>query len=182
MSHNTDTAVTQRTGFDPRQLIKVVVYGLLLINFGLYFIEDMAISFHTLRNGGTWLDYTSAFAVSLDTMAWLTLLALFELETYLLSDDAFTPRRMRVMHGVRILCYLFLAHTLLAYTNAGRDLTGLTPMQDTDSLCQLVERGTSFGFNLEYTELDMENCTALSSATEFYLIENGSVVTDANGL
>ena len=180
--HHRDTAFAQRTGFDPRQLIKIVVYGLLLVNFGLYFIEDMEISAHTLRNGGTWLDYTAAFAVSLDVLAWLTLLALFELETYLLSDDAFTPRRMKAMHGIRIICYLFLAHTLLAYASAGKDLIGLTPMQETDSLCQLVERDISFGFNLEYTELNLENCAALSSATEFYLIENDSVVTDAQGL
>jgi len=180
--HRTDTAFAKRTGFDPRQLIKIVVYGLLLVNFGLYIIEDMAISAHTLRNGGTWLDYTAAFAVSLDVLAWLTLLALFELETYLLSDDAFTPRRMLAMHGIRILCYLFLAHTLLAYASAGKDLIGLTPIQETDSLCQLVERDISFGFNLEYTELDLENCAELSRATAYYLIENGSVVTDAQGL
>ena len=183
MSHHpTDTAMAQRAGFDPRQLIKVVVYGLLLVNFGLYLVEDIAISAHTLRNGGTWLDYTAAFAVSLDVLAWLTLLALFELETYLLSDDAFTPRRIKAMHGIRIVCYLFLAHTLLAYANAGKDLIGLTPIQETDSLCQLVERDISFGFNLEYTELNLENCIELSRATEFYLIENDSVVTDAQGL
>jgi hypothetical protein len=174
--------MAQRAGFDPRQLIKVVVYGLLLVNFGLYLVEDIAISAHTLRNGGTWLDYTAAFAVSLDVLAWLTLLALFELETYLLSDDAFTPRRIKAMHGIRIVCYLFLAHTLLAYANAGKDLIGLTPIQETDSLCQLVERDISFGFNLEYTELNLENCIELSRATEFYLIENDSVVTDAQGL
>lgn len=183
MSHHpTDTAMAQRAGFDPRQLIKVVVYGLLLVNFGLYLVEDIAISAHTLRNGGTWLDYTAAFAVSLDVLAWLTLLALFELETYLLSDDAFTPRRIKAMHGIRIVCYLFLAHTLLAYANAGKDLIGLTPIQETESLCQLVERDISFGFNLEYTELNLENCIELSPATEFYLIENDSVVTDAQGL
>ncbi len=183
MSHHpTDTAMAQRAGFDPRQLIKVVVYGLLLVNFGLYLVEDIAISAHTLRNGGTWLDYTAAFAVSLDVLAWLTLLALFELETYLLSDDAFTPRRIKAMHGIRIVCYLFLAHTLLAYANAGKDLIGLTPIQETDSLCQLVGRDISFGFNLEYTELNLENCIELSRATEFYLIENDSVVTDAQGL
>jgi hypothetical protein len=180
--HHPDTASPQQTGFDPRQLVKIVVYGLLLVNFGLYLLEDMAISAHTLRNGGTWLDYTAAFAVSLDVLAWLTLLALFELETYLLSDDAVTPRRIKAMHGIRLVCYLFLAHTLFAYGGAGKDLIGLSPIQKTDSLCQLVERDISFGFNLEYTELDLENCAELSNATEFYLIENDSVVTDAQGL
>ncbi|MEP6389505.1 MAG: hypothetical protein ABJ056_06250 [Halioglobus sp.] len=181
-THQSDIAGTPKPGFDPRQLIKIAVYGLLLVNFAFYLIEDVEISLHTLRNGGTWLDYTSAFAVSLDTLAWLTLLVLFELETYLLSDDAFTPRRMLVMHSVRIICYLFLAHTLVAYANAGKDLTNLTPMQNITSLCELVEREVSFGYNLAYTELDSENCSVLSNATQFYLIENGTVVTDAEGL
>ncbi|MEP4486459.1 MAG: hypothetical protein ABJ013_12570 [Halioglobus sp.] len=181
-THQSDIAGTPKPEFDPRQLIKIAVYGLLLVNFAFYLIEDVEISLHTLRNGGTWLDYTSAFAVSLDTLAWLTLLVLFELETYLLSDDAFTPRRMMVMHGVRIMCYLFLAHTLVAYANAGKDLTNLNPMQNITSLCELVEREVSFGYNLAYTELDSENCSVLSNATQFYLIENGTVVTDAEGL
>jgi len=183
MSQNiADLIPATPSGFDLRQLIKITVYSLLLVNFGLYFIEDVQISYHTLRHGGTFLDYSAAFAVSLDTFAWLTLLALFEMETYLLSEEAFTPRRLRAMHGIRILCYLFLFHTLFAYTTAGKDLIGLTPMQETDSLCQLVDRELSFGENLEYTLLDPQTCTKLSTATEFYLIENGSVVTDPRGL
>jgi hypothetical protein len=168
--------------FDLRQLIKLVVYGLLLFNFVLYIVEDWQISIHTLRNGGTFLDYTSAFAVTIDTLAWITLLFLFELETYLLSDEAFTRSRLRLMHGVRIICYIFLAHTLFAYTSAGTDLNGLLPIEDTNSLCQLTDRKISYGSNLAYEDLSGDNCASLSEGTEFYLIENGTVVTDAQGL
>ncbi len=183
MSQNhADLIPATPSGFDLRQLIKIIVYSLLLVNFGFYFLEDLQISYHTLRHGGTFLDYTGAFAPSLDTFAWLTLLALFELETYLLSEETFTPRRLMAMHGIRILCYLFLFHTLFAYASAGIDLVGLTPMQETDSLCQLAGRELSFGENLEYTLVDPQSCTELSTATEFYLIENDSVVTDPRGL
>lgn len=170
------------TAFDTRQLIKVVVYSLLLVNFGLYVLEDLAISEHTLRHGGSLFDYTSAFAVSLDVLAWLTLLFLFELETYLLSDEAFTRLRLALMHGVRIVCYLFLCHTLLAYGSAGVDLMGLTPMAGIDNLCQLVDKDISFGFNLAYTDLTASSCAGLSSDSQFYLIENDTVVTDTLGL
>ena len=174
--------VVSELRLDPRQLIKLVVYGLLLVNFGLYLAEDIAISAHTLRNGASLLDYTSAFAVSLDTLAWLTLLLLFELETYLLSDEAQTPGRVLAMHLARGLCILFLGHTLYAYGMAGLDLTGLQPLADTSSLCQLLGQDLSFGSNLAYTELNAGNCAALSPDNRFYLIEKGTVVTDSRGL
>ena len=56
-------AVASEAGFDLRQLIKLVVYSLLLVNFGLYLAEDFSIAAHTLRNGGTLLDYTGAYVI-----------------------------------------------------------------------------------------------------------------------
>ena len=149
-SNATETAAP---AFDPRQLVKLVVYSLLLVNFVLYFLEDLSISQHRLRNGGSVFDYSSAFAVTLDVLAWLTLLFLFELETYLLSDEAFTRFRLAVMHGVRLLCYLFLGHTLVACAAAGVDLVGLSPMPGISSLCQLAGETLSFGFNITYAEI-----------------------------
>ncbi len=178
----TDAAAAPGGALQARQWIKLVVYGLLLVNFGLYVAEDISVASHTLRNGGGLLDYSAAFAVTLDTMAWLTLLFLFELETYLLSDEAFTRTRLALMHGVRMVCYLFLAHTIYAYGDAAFALVGVEPLAGVDSLCQLAQREVSFGFNLSYTDLDAGNCGALSSDTRFYLIEAGTVVTDSRGL
>ncbi|MFT5710353.1 MAG: hypothetical protein ACI8QT_001047 [Halioglobus sp.] len=177
-----DASKSSTHRLDLKQLIKLVVYSLLVINFGLYVIEDWQISTHTLRNGGTFFDYTSAFAVTFDTLAWLTLLALFELETYLLSDEAFTRWRVAFMHGLRVICILFLAHTLLAYWTSASKLSDLAPIENVQNLCQLSDEGISYGFNLSYTDLNETNCATLSSANELYLIENNTVVTTAEGL
>ena len=83
-------AVLDLTKINFRQLIKLVVYALLLINFGLYILDDWRIAQHTLGAGSAILDWTSAFATTIDESAWFILLLLFELETYVLSDDAFT--------------------------------------------------------------------------------------------
>ena len=80
---------------DPRQLIKLVVYGLLLLNFGYYFLEELAIARHTLYAGSTFLDWTSAFATSIDEFAWFALLFLFELETYLLETQLYSYQAIR---------------------------------------------------------------------------------------
>ncbi len=167
---------------DLRQWIKLAVYSLLVVNFFVYLSDDVRISAHTLPNNASVLDHTAAFAVTLDTFAWLTLLFLFELETYLLSDEALTRGRLAAIHGIRLLCFAFLAHTLFAYAKAGFDLTGLTPIADTSELCQLADRELSFGSNLTYTELNESNCQSLSTDTRFYLIEEGTVVTDTTGL
>jgi hypothetical protein len=177
-----DASKNSTNRLDLKQWIKLVVYSLLVINFVFYFIEDWQISTHTLRNGGTLFDYTSAFAVTFDTLAWLTLLALFELETYLLSDEAFTRLRVALMHGLRVICILFLTHTLLAYWTSAIKLNDLVPIENVQNLCQLSDKGVSYGFNLSYTELNETNCANLSSDTEFYLIENNTIVTTAQGL
>lgn len=173
---------TTRPGLDLRQLIKLVVYGLLLLNFGLYVADDWEIAAHTLKEDSSLLDWSAAFAVSIDELAWFALLFLFELETYVLPDAAFTRTRLLLMHGVRALCYLFLAHTLYAYGAAAIDLIDVPPVENTSSLCQLADAGISYGYNLEYTELDAANCASLSTDTRFHLIEEGAVVTDSAGL
>ncbi|MFT5710215.1 MAG: hypothetical protein ACI8QT_000907 [Halioglobus sp.] len=135
-----------------------------------------------MRNSGSFLDWTSAFAPSIDELAWFVLLFLFELETYVMSDADFTRARTLTLHGTRFICYLFLAHTLYAYAVSINDLRELAPIEDAGQLCQLSGADISFGSNLEYTQLNPTNCSSLSTGDKFYLIEDGAVVTDVPGL
>ena len=169
-------------GHKLKQWTKGLVYSLLLINWGFYIADDVSIAAHTMRDSWTLLDWTAAFTTSIDEAAWFILLFLFELETYLLSDESFTPKRLMLMHGLRLFCYLFLAHTLFAFGDAAGDLFDLEPEPDTTQLCQLLDRDLSFGSNLEYNSLDEDNCQTLSTDSQFYLIEDGAVVTDTRGL
>lgn len=178
----TEASTRNVQGPDLRQWIKIVVYTLLIANWGYYFWDDWQIANHTLRNGGTFLDWTAAFAVSIDELAWFALLLLFELETYALSDEALTRSRTLLMHGARLLCYLFLAHTMYAYTVAAGDLHGVPPLPEGSHPCEMTEQEVSFGSNLAYTDLDAQNCHTVSTDTVFFLIEDGSIVTDTQGL
>ena len=166
-----------------RHWIKWTVYTLLLVNFGYYIWEEWVIAAHTLPEGGTILAWTAAFAGSLDEAAWFLLLALFELETYAIPDEAFTPAIERTLHAARIVGYLFLAHTIYAY---GLNLVDLerkvTVVPGVDSLCELTDQEISFASTMKYTLIDAENCGELSDATEFYQMVVESVVTDARGL
>ena len=73
-----------------RQTLKLVIYVLLLINFVLYIIDDIRIASYTLQEDASFLDWTQSFATTIDESAWLILLFLFELETYMLSDEAWS--------------------------------------------------------------------------------------------
>jgi hypothetical protein len=177
------TAAVSTFRLDLRQCIKLVVYALLLVNFALYIADDLHFASYTMRNGGSFLQWTAAFATTIDEAAWFILLFLFELETYVLSDDAFEkPWVARLLHGVRLICYLSLAHSVYAFGHIYLELMQVTTVAGITELCQLVAPDVSFVRNLAYTELTMGNCEALSSATQFYYVEPGLVMTDASGL
>ncbi len=54
---------------DMRQLIKLIVYTLLIVNFVFYIRDDWQIAVHTMRDGGSFLDWTSSFATTIDEIA-----------------------------------------------------------------------------------------------------------------
>jgi hypothetical protein len=136
-----------------------------------YIGNDLEIASHTLFEGSTFLEKTRAFATTIDLSAWFVLLLLLELETYWLSDDALSRMGWMFMHGVRALCILFLAHTLYAWGVNLHDIYSAIPVEGVNSLCQLVEAEKSYTNNLVYTEITPKNCSSLSSANQFYLID-----------
>ena len=169
--------------FELRGWVKWVVYSLLLINFGYYLWEEWVIAAHTLGADSTVLDWTTAFAATLEELAWFLLLVLFELETSALPDEAFTPTVERSLHVGRLVAVLMLAHTVYAYVVYATDLERkVTVLPGVSSLCDLADQDAVFALNMRYTTIDSQNCVELSDADELYqLIEEG-VVTDRRGL
>ena len=161
-------------------MVKWTVYSLLLINWGYYFIEEIYISSHTLRQGGTFLEWTREFATTIDEFAWFGLLFMFELETYAL-DDALKRRWVKYsVHGMRLVCYAFLAHTVYARINSLVDVLAVEPSPVINELCQAAGQDISFGQNFRYEIVSAENCIALSSDSVFYMLDP-SVITDSDG-
>lgn len=168
---------------DFRQYLKIAIYSLLVVNFILYIIDDITIASYTMRNGGSFFEWTRAFATTIDESAWLILLFLFELETYLLSDQTFSrPTFNRIMYSIRIFCYVFLVHSVYAYSVIYVDLLEVELIPDISNLCELVPMDISFVRNLYYTEIDLKNCLLLSSDEVFYYTEPALVVSDLSGL
>jgi hypothetical protein len=165
---------------NPRQVVKWTVYILLLLNWSLYIAEDWQTAQHTLRDGGTVLQWASTFGTSLDLAAWFGLLFLWEVETYMLSDEADTPFVRSTFLAIRAVCYILLAHTVFSRAVTVYDLSQLEALPGITSLCQLEDNEFSFANNVHYTLIDQRNCASLSTGQRFYAIES-TAVTDESG-
>jgi len=165
-----------------QQRVKWTVYAILIFNFSFYVLDDMELARHSLREGASFLEWTTTFATTIDELAWFMLLFLFELETYALSDDAFEGRTGILIHAVRLICYAFLAHTIYAYVGEVHALMQAVPLSGINDLCQLAEQGVSFTYNLAYTVVEQSNCSTLSTGTLFFPVDSNSLVTDNGGM
>ena len=175
---------TQQTwwqSLDVKQRLKLVIYALLLVNFAHYIGNDVEQAQHTFHSEWRWYDWTSNFATTLDELGWFILLFLFELETYVLSDDAFTRSRVVAMKAIRLICYVAIGHAVFAFGEYLADLADATHHVDS-ALCAFANEGLSFARNLEYWELDASNCGTLSAGSEFYIFSQGQVISDIAGM
>jgi hypothetical protein len=164
-----------------RQFIKWVVYSLLVVNFGYYFIEEIYISSHTLRSGGNLIEWLGEFATTIDEFAWISLLFLFELETYQISDESLERRSVRwSIHGFRMLCYVLLAHTVVERVVTVMEFEQVSLAPEISSLCQLADQEISYGNNYRYVLIDESNCAELGKGEAFYFLEP-TVITDQGG-
>ncbi len=64
-----------------QQRVKWTIYTILVVNFSFYVLDDMELARHSLREGASFLSWTTTFATTIDELAWFMLLLLFELET-----------------------------------------------------------------------------------------------------
>ncbi len=165
-----------------RQAIKWTVYSLLIINWGYYVFDDWRAAQHTLGASEPLIRWMSAYATSIDELAWFTLLFLFEAETYWLPDDALTRVKRFVFVGIRLACYGFLLHTMYAFGVYYLEVVNSTVLSSTMTLCDLAGQDYSFLRNLAYTEIDAGNCADLPSGAQLFQIGSDLVVTDVAGL
>lgn len=165
-----------------QQTVKWIVYALLIINFGYYLVEDWTRAIHTLRDGATVFDWAVEFAASIDELGWFILLAMFELETYVLEDKEWKGWVKHTVRGLRVACYVMILHTVYAYFVSATDLYPTIPVNDVSNLCEMSDADVSYVYNLEYTKVDKETCDELSSASQFYWLGEDPIVSDGAGL
>ena len=165
-----------------QQVVKWVVYTLLIINFAFYIYEDWDRALHTLTAESTFLEWASEFATSIDESAWFLLLFMFELETYVLEDEDWTGWVAHTVRGVRLICFVMIAHTIYAFGNTVIDYERTNAVENVSSLCDMVSQDVSYVYNLEYTAVDEQTCRELTDESQFYWLGDNPLVTTLAGL
>ena len=165
-----------------QQAVKWIVYSLLLVNWAFYVHEDWDRGTHTLDAGSTLFDWTREFATTIDVAAWLILILMLELETYVLEDQDWKGWVVKTVHGIRMLCFIMIAHTVLAFAITVKDYQSTVMVENASSLCDLVGQDLSYVYNLEYTEISAETCSDLSNESQFYKVGVDPLVSTLDGL
>lgn len=165
------------------QLFKYSVYALLTLNIYLFFVEEWAASPHRFADGLAISEIIEAFAATIDTAAWVILLLMFELETYVLEDRHMSKRVTWTLHGLRIFCYVFIVYAAYGYLVKLIYLHGAAPLPGVSDICTLVDGQWAYAVDFdEYQILTAANCGSFSAANSFLQYPGVLAVVDQAGL
>jgi hypothetical protein len=157
--------------------IKWTVYLALVVNFGFYIRDDLAVMQASLApDVGLW-DLLETFATSIDMTAWLLLLAVLELETYVISDAAYTRMVELVMLAVRLVCYLSILSAAWGYWTAAQAYYDIAALEDVKHTCELADRKLYLQTGvIEYEEITGAVCGSMPSADELVRVDTDTSV------
>ena len=163
-------------------LFKYSIYALLILNTYLFFQEDWAASSHTFQNGVPLSDVISAFTATIDTFNWVILLLLFELETWVLSDEALENNLLKWgLMGTRGVCYSIIVYAFYGYISKMMLFYGFVSFPVTD-ICSMID-GQLAKIDIidEYSILNAKNCLSLQGM-ELFKLTGQNLIADADKL
>jgi hypothetical protein len=165
------------------QAFKYAVYALLSLNIFIFGREEYLAALLQFPDGVALASLIEAYAATIDTAAWVVLLLMFELETYVLEDRHFTRPVTLSLHGARILCYTFIVYAFYGYLVNVVFVYDVVPLANVANPCELVFGGWSYAIDLdEYTAISAANCATFSNASSLMQFGELPAVVDAGGL
>ena len=163
------------------QYFKYSVYILLTFNFYFFFTEDVAAFSIRFPDGISLSQIINAYATSIDTVAWLILVWILELETYILEDHQITPVMEYISLTIRAICYGFIIYAFFGYCSTLLFYYDTNLLQET-GLCSLTNGDWTYSQMIgEYTPISAENCSFLSTSNEFLRFGSTSAIVDISG-
>jgi hypothetical protein len=144
--------------------VKYFVYAMLSLNIWFFLAEEITSAQFALEADDTAVMGIQLFSATLDTIAWVILLLLFEAETAVIPDHRLRGPLRFVIHAVRMLCTLAICLAFLGYIAEWRTL--LSSMPITQTACSLVSDNWVVMLKLdEFIPLTVDNCMQLGSDT-----------------
>lgn len=153
-------------GFSPRDiynLFKYAIYCLLLLNTYLFLMEELAAADHIFNGSLSFENIIISFSTTIDTAAWVVLLLMFELETYVIPDNKLQGKMKWALHLFRAICYLFIFQAFFGYAGKALGTHGFN-LTDLTSACNAI--GWSYMTDLdEFITITAANCQDLSKGS-----------------
>jgi hypothetical protein len=170
------------TGSRLFQLFKYAVYAFLTLNIYLFYAEESAAVASQFPGGVGLHNVREAFSATIDTFAWVVLLLMFELETYVLDDRHFTKPVTLTLHGLRALCYIAIVLAFGGYIDDMRFVSDVVELAGVSDLCRLPPGAWSWAITFgEYVPITAANCAGLSDAGAFLEFRDLPVIVDPAG-
>jgi hypothetical protein len=163
-----------------KQTLKWIVYSALVINTGFYFQDDYQSMVGALPDDASLLDFVFQFSTTIDMVAWLGLVFLLELETYTIEDHDWNDWVGRLIHGLRLICYLMILNSAVGYTAEALETFDPQIAEGVGSMCDIADQGIYAQTSAnEYPEVTSENCAAISVGAPYYTLADEEAVVAA---
>jgi len=164
------------------QLFKYAVYAFLTLNIFLFYGEESAAAPLQYPEGINLRNFREAFSATIDTFAWVVLLLMFELETFVLEDRRFTPTVTLTLRGLRALCYVTIVMAFVGYIDDMQFVSDTIAFATAGGLCALPPGEWSWAITFgEYVLIDAANCATLPHADGFLQFRGLTVLVDPAG-
>ena len=165
------------------QIFKYSIYVLLTANM-YFFLEEEILAYPVRYPDGIEISKIyEGFAASIDTAAWLILLWLLELETYILDDDKITKSVKISLLAIKVFCYGFIVYSFFGYCANLIFFYANDALIQANNLCELVPNKWSYSVSInEYVPIDSVNCSQLSTSSNFIKFNDMQAIVDQNGL
>ncbi|HPF47468.1 MAG: hypothetical protein KDF58_01835 [Alphaproteobacteria bacterium] len=151
-------------------LFKYSIYLLLLSNILLFFRDEWLASSHLFTGNIPLEEILKTFNTTIDTLVWTILLILFEMETWILSDEALKNNLLKnSLLTIRSLCYIAIIMVCYNYVLRLGMFYDISPM-DVGDICSLAGQDWSYIDRVNgYSSLTAENCPTFQGKELFAL-------------
>ena len=164
------------------QIFKYAVYAFLAANVYLFYDEESAAAALQFPEGVGLDQLREAYSATIDTFAWVILLLMFELETWVLDDQQFTRPVALSLHGLRAVCYVAILFAFVGYVDNMLSATDVFTVAGISDLCRLPPGNWHWALTLdEYVPITATNCASLSDAGAFVQFQTIPAIVDMTG-
>lgn len=158
------------------QIFKYLVYSAVLSNVFLFFRKELKAAIHRFGEDISIFQIFEAFTSTLDTAAWVVLLILFEIQTYILPKEKNTPLLKRIFTGLRGLCFIVIFSSFLGYIQGFNWLKSFEE-STISQLCEVVDQSWMQEID-NFKLIEEKECSTLAKGTKFFKHSEKSVYTD----